>query len=295
MSEKNKAHDEFTADIVSENPNVIQILKTGLEKEISEVLLWDSLKKEDGTFVTKELSKIQSDALFSIKTKRSSKLEIYILFEHKSYVDKNIHTQLGGYLMEIYRKQTKPKLVLPFVLYHGKNNWNIKPVFIDNFDLHPDDLKLFSRYFPNFEFSLMDLGKTDVNELDMSLGLKSMMFALKYIWDLNSDESLKAFILLLKDLFFAQKEQLILERIIVYLYTSSKIKPERLEKIISEVISSEKAGIAMSTAELLREEGIEKKEREIVINMFSEGLSSEQIANYTHLPLETIIEIEKEK
>src|SRR5690625_3721170 len=61
------------------------------------------------------------------------KKDIYIfLFEHKSYEEKNISFQLLKYMIEIWEnKLNKEKtdelpIVIPLVVYHGKQKWNIK-------------------------------------------------------------------------------------------------------------------------------------------------------------------------
>ena len=150
-------HDKFVKDVISSTANAIDILNSGLTKEISEQINWSSITRESGSFISKELKEFQSDALFSMKTKKKSELNIYLLFEHKSYVEGNIYSQLGSYIWQIYRKQKQLTLIVPFVLYHGKKRWEVKASFKEEFNLDKDDLALFSQFIPDFSFSLMTI------------------------------------------------------------------------------------------------------------------------------------------
>ncbi|MBW7859424.1 MAG: Rpn family recombination-promoting nuclease/putative transposase, partial [Leptonema sp. (in: Bacteria)] len=85
----------------------------------------NSLEVENGTFIENDLSELRSDLLFSIKTISGNPLNIYILFEHKSYRDSKIFTQLLSYIAAIHKSQTVLMPVIPLVFYHDKQKWDL--------------------------------------------------------------------------------------------------------------------------------------------------------------------------
>ena len=57
---------------------------------------------------------------------------VYFLFEHKSYPSKGVAFQLLNYMVRIWEQKIKKELdqkipvVIPLVVYHGKDKWQIK-------------------------------------------------------------------------------------------------------------------------------------------------------------------------
>ena len=86
-------------DPLSRTDNAISSLKSALPPGLLNRLNINSLEVENGTFIENDLSELRSDLLFSIKTISGHPLNIYILFEHKSYRDPKIFTQLLSYIV----------------------------------------------------------------------------------------------------------------------------------------------------------------------------------------------------
>ena len=61
--------------------------------------------------------------------KKQLKVESYLLFDHKSYVDWSVAEQLLRYMNERWeldrRNKVQPRVVIPIVFYHGKDGWNV--------------------------------------------------------------------------------------------------------------------------------------------------------------------------
>ena len=159
---------------------------------------FDSLERVPTTFIDERLKPHFADVIWKCKCNGES-LYFCFLFEHKSYIDRFIILQLlryltEGYLQQIdeYRKKQKAKkevgkktkqlehlqLIIPIVLYHGKDKWQNRP-FSDLFKLPDPSLK---SYIPEVAYILNDLTKTP-DKLLMALEfiyLRSTMLLLKH-------------------------------------------------------------------------------------------------------------------
>ena len=73
-------------------------------------------------------------------------VDIYILFEHKSYRDEAILIQLLCYMYLMWQKDFDAKrplrVIVPVVFYHGKAKWNIPRNFNEQFDVS-DEMRSF--------------------------------------------------------------------------------------------------------------------------------------------------------
>ena len=286
-------HDQFSKDVFSRKDIAVKTLKIAFPKKVSKILDLDKLRLEKGSFVEDSLKGAYSDLLFTVPLKESkNKLQVYILMEHKSYPSKNIHKQLLKYLSLIYAKQKKKSPVIPFVFYHGKEDWLTPLSFLDTFGLSKEEKNIFSRYIPNFEYILLDLKCFDLDGARLSKNLELIFKSLRDVWFLKDRKRLF-------DLFRVSGEgelnDEILGKIFTYLYFSIKVDLKKLNDIVTEVISEEAGGIAMSTAEVLIEKGIEKGiEKEKVSTaqrLYEKGVSVSEISEITGLSLKALEKI----
>src|SRR5690606_19819322 len=102
-------------------------------------------------------SDLFSDLLFKVNINKREGY-FYFLFEHKSYASKDIAFQLLKYMIEIWDSKIKKEgtnelpIIIPFVIYHGKDNWNIKTTLgemINGYEELPKDIK---KHVPNYEY-----------------------------------------------------------------------------------------------------------------------------------------------
>ncbi len=183
----NHAHDPFVRNFVAELKNARDLIRSSFPEELVSIFSLDQLVLTKDTFLSKKLKESRSDLLFKVPLKNSdSHVYIYILFEHKSYYDKKIYTQLLGYLSKIYSKQMKNKekvsVVIPFVFYHGKKGWDLGLEFLDGFQkTHIPEVLL--KYIPNFSIQLLEL-KSEGNEFETeNIALKLYMRIVQIIRD----------------------------------------------------------------------------------------------------------------
>ena len=83
-------HARFVEENFKDLEKAREIFSKLLPEKILKELNFNTLKTEDASFVTEELKEYQSDILFSVKTKSGQNRQIYVLFEHKSYVEELI-------------------------------------------------------------------------------------------------------------------------------------------------------------------------------------------------------------
>ncbi|EMN92622.1 transposase, YhgA-like family, partial [Leptospira interrogans serovar Medanensis str. UT053] len=138
---------------------------------VIELLDLNRLELTQSSFISENLKEEQTDLLFQIPLKSGKKANIYLLFEHKSYLDDSIFSQLLGYISAIYKFQFKTdkkySIVIPFVFYHGERTWTLGNSFQDRFILSKNEEEVFKKIqFQDFELELFDLSKVDLNRLE---------------------------------------------------------------------------------------------------------------------------------
>ena len=221
----NSPHDKLIKSVFANEENAIEFFSKQLPQELVQSFNMNSLKVEPGNFVDHNLKQYQSDLLFSIKTIDSKPVFIYILFEHKSYIDKNIHKQLLIYLGQIYKNQKSNVPVIPFVFYHGQSEWNVPLKFLDTFDLGLRKETL-TQYILDFGYMLFDLTKSELMNLEFSLTIYACLSILQYIIKDGSDEALREILQYLREIHSDQNISDYASRFLTYLFEVKDIGPK---------------------------------------------------------------------
>mgnify|MGYP006302193623 FL=1 len=213
---------------------------------------------------------------------REQEAEIYVLLEHKSFVDEWVPLQLLRYMVETWsaygQKRNRPflklPLLLPIVIAHGEYKWRYKTKLSSIVDV-PDEA--FLAYLPDFEYSLFDVNVEDVRGFAFHSALKSL-FA---IWQISPkreflDELKDALMLLFQDLDEKQLNRFL--KILVH-YLSQARPSEELPDIMDVIRSLPAGGETMETiADVLRKEGEQQ------------GISLGELKNSKEMLLEAISE-----
>jgi len=184
---------------------------------------------------------------------------VYFLFEHKSYTDNLIHLQLIEYMVKIWRlgfKQSKNRtlsIVIPLVLYHGKDKWTVDKRFASLFEGPANQL---AGYIPDFEFILYDLSRYTDDQIRGTIMARVTMLLLKHIFKPDIADRLPGIFMLLKDLSGQETGLQYFESLIKYVFSNVEdITTEKFHAVVSNTLSEEKGGIIMTLAEKLRKEG----------------------------------------
>ena len=102
MEKISNPHDKFFKEVLSRQEAAVDFVVHYLPKNITSLLDVDSLEISKDTFVDKELASHLSDLLYHVDLKEKGSICVYLLFEHKSFVEPFICLHLLRY-MEIGR------------------------------------------------------------------------------------------------------------------------------------------------------------------------------------------------
>jgi Putative transposase, YhgA-like len=315
---KSNKHDDFFQSSFSK-PFIVQpFLQHFVEPHLGGKFDYDSLELCDNTYITSELANYYSDRLWSIRFKGSKEKQYFLLlFEHKSYVPRRIHLQLLRYMVEDWTKQIENqllalqeakklgekklpkiriKVILPIVLYHGKNEWKV-PKFEDMFGKVADYLK---RFLPIFEFIVVDLSKySDKAIMDTNAGLLVNALLL-FRHSSDADYLSKNVKALTKGLDNYDEESDYWQYVLtIYFYFSKLLKGTDMEKtaVLERIPRKRTKDDFYSLYDLLTDKGAAKgsslRDKRFVTNMWNEGMSPSVMIKLSELSIKEIKEIIK--
>ena len=198
------------------------------------------------------------------------------------------------YLAGIYKAHKWP--VIPLVLYHGKEKWNIPTNFTSSLDI-PEELRNpFIKYIPEFQYLLLDLssGKMDIGYF--SVALQAFLVSLRDVWFLSSRSKIKA---LFKDYFapmYKENRKLLDDLFDYIIHSVGGLDIRYVREIAVKYISQGAGGKIMTIAEKLRTEGIAEGKAEgkaegraeVALGMLNKGYSLSDISELTGLSEEEI-------
>jgi predicted transposase/invertase (TIGR01784 family) len=284
------SHDPFLRNLLSGKQEAIDFLLDSLPKKISGLLDFTGLELIRESFIGENQEESRTDLLFKIPLKEgSSSVTIYLLFEHKSYLDRKIYVQLLDYLSKIYRRQMENDkrltVVLPFVFYHGEKRWDLGAEFLDTFDKASIPNALL-RFIPNFSIHLEILSAKGSAFQTKNLALRLSLRVLQTIRN-NPEE----FVENLKEVFLSlleEKEEAkrieILKKLFQYIL---KARTEDGEILTKNAMINEIEGDYMNMLERISYEGELKGKLEKAIEtarkMWEEDDSLEKIIRITGL------------
>nr|WP_319393634.1 Rpn family recombination-promoting nuclease/putative transposase [uncultured Desulfobacter sp.] len=258
---KNKlhhSHDKLFRETWSNLNNAKSFLENYLPEHVIELVHLDTLEICKDSFIEKDLQDFYSDMLYKVRIGDATGY-VYFLFEHKSYPDRLIHLQIFEYMVKIWRlglKQSKSRnlsIVIPLVLYHGKDKWTVDKRFASRFDGPVDKL---SGYIPDFEFILYDLSQYTDDQIKGTIMARVTMLLLKHIFEPDIADRLPNIFMLLKDLSEQETGLQYFESLIKYIFSNVEdITTEKFHTLVSNTLSEKKGDIIMTLAEQLRKEG----------------------------------------
>jgi len=155
----------------------IEFLKYFVKQEWAYKIEEENLELVNSEYILSSFSSRESDILYKIKTEE--KEFYFVLLELQSSVDKLMAFRILEYMVEIWRrnivnKQTKElPLIIPCVLYNGKQKWNKSKNFQDLFR----DNKTYEKIIPQFEYILIDINDyEDETLLELSGIIGNVMY-----------------------------------------------------------------------------------------------------------------------
>ncbi|EKO05454.1 Rpn family recombination-promoting nuclease/putative transposase [Leptospira interrogans] len=298
MTEVNNPHDRLIRETFQDKKEAAIFFKNTLSPEVVKLLDLEKLELSESSFISEELKQEQTDLLFQIPLKSGNKTNVYLLFEHKSYLDNSIYIQLLGYLTEIYRNQHRNgepiSVVIPFVFYHGEKEWKLGNRLLDQFVLTNQEVDILKDFIPNFKIDLFDLKEIELKDKLESITFQVTLGVVQKIreGDLEFISHLPELFSLLQAIEEESKKVAILRKLLLYIYWARDLKPTELNVVLQRSKLEQYEELAMTTAERLISEGmqrgIEKGKLEDASKMLSKGIDLKTVLEITGLSEKTL-------
>lgn len=258
MASIENIHDNFFRKVFSEIENVETFLESVLPEGLRRQLDFTEMALDPTSYISEEYKESLSDIVVKCRLKgEETPVEVYLLFEHKSFPDKKVLMQLLGYMHVMWQKdgnEKKPlRVIIPVVFYHGKAQWAIPQQFNRQF---PSQNEL-QRFLLNFEYILFDANQWDwesesSSRLKQNVFLFSAILLMKAAFHQNLEIVRQVFRLWSQIGFTREPERI--NFLMIYIAETHDIPAPDLVKILEE--SKVKGVETMPTlAQRLREEG----------------------------------------
>ena len=150
-SQINNTHDKIFRTILSDKEEAARFITKRLN--LKEAILAKDLEMYNSSFITNEFQNQEADIVYKIKNSN-----IFILIEHQTKVDKMMSFRILSYQVEIIRNNIewskvrrddyKIPVVIPILLYTGKQKWNAKMELLEiqdkleDIEMQPGSYKL---------------------------------------------------------------------------------------------------------------------------------------------------------
>ena len=190
------SHDKTYKHILSYHKVFKDFIEIFVDKSWKKFLDMEHAQKIDKSYVLPDFEKREGDLIYKIPIKREKKTEeeqpevyLYILIEHQSTVDFLMPFRMLIYITELWKdiyknsdeKKRKTKSfklppVFPIVLYNGEGKWTVEK----NLAKLVDESDLFSGYFPNFSYYLIDASHYPIEQLEKMEHYLSSIFLLEH-------------------------------------------------------------------------------------------------------------------
>jgi predicted transposase/invertase (TIGR01784 family) len=287
-------HDKFFKESFGRKDIVLSFLHEYLPQSITKKFKYNTLEIAKDSYIDKELVEHFSDILYKIKV-GSKNVYLYLLFEHKSYLDERVGFQLLRNMVKIWERCIKQNkrikklpVILPMVIYHGSERWNSDFSLSSFFDTLPE-LRL---YVPGFKMEVFDISHIPDEQIKGDILLQACLMLQKYIFNADLIEKVPDILGLFKTLSGKNTGIEYLEVMLRYMFAS--VEDKKREKLEKEVTKAIKAGedFMPTIAEALVQEGIEKGKLEGKLEdaqkMIEKRMTNADIRDITGLSIKDI-------
>lgn len=194
-----------------------------LPAEVNAVLDLSTLELQKDSFIDAELREHFSDLLYRVQLRDGNEANVYLLLEHKSSPDIHVAFQLLRYMVRHWERAQREKIrplppVIPIVVYHGRERWQISENFAGLFE-GPEALR---PYWPDFRYELHDFSQHSVDDIRGGIILRVVSMLLMGAFDPRLPERLAGIFRLLNELDDEQSVLELLEKILRYLSAMAK-------------------------------------------------------------------------
>ena len=282
-------HDHYFKLMMS-NPKVVtEFFNSYLPTNLKSALNFETIIQQKNSYVSDELKEQEVDLLFSVEF-NGRQGYVYLLLEAQVMPDKFMAFRMLKYMVAIMddhlKKNKKGSLpiVIPLVLYSGWREYNYST---DLFDLFGEDKEVAKDILWK-PFKLIDLSKIPDEELKNGCMYGIVARMLKHAHEKDAINFLKSILQELKTMEKEEQMQYIYATL-SYVVCAYEISKEDFIEIIRNELSFVSEEKVMTIAEQYRQEGIEKGIEKgrietlkmVAINLFSQGISIEEITKAT--------------
>ncbi len=228
-------HDACFKSFFTREPFVKDFIRCYIPEEIKAHLDMDTLVLDSGSFVAEEFKSWYSDVIATLQlTGSRQELELYFLFEHKSRPDRfarlqtlNYQVQKWLHLYRTDRLETHLPIIVPVVIYHGKNRWSYSAEFSDYFDIPTET---FRDFIPAYRHILHDITHMGDEAFKTSILMEIFHLLFKYIHYPELDVKIQEIYDLLEKMPDQAEAVEYLKIIIRYVLEAGQISPDRLAR-----------------------------------------------------------------
>lgn len=194
---------------------------------------------------------------------------IYILMEHKSYIEGKVIFQLLRYITSIWEEKYDPKtkkipIIIPMVIYHGREIWNVETNLsnmVQGIEDLPNELKT---YLPTYQYEICDFSIKGKKRIIGLTAMKVAIEAMRAGTAMTKEEfkeRLRRVFEYIKQLPEEEVHEWFEECMIYLLNVREDVTIEEILKVQKEIMPG-RGEIVMTIAEKLRNEGKLEGERE---------------------------------
>ena len=280
-----KEHDKIIKRVFTSKKEASRFIRKTLKIDVKA----KDLELVQNSFVTVELKYREADIVYKIKG-----TNVVILIEHQTRVDKKMPYRILNYQMEIMRANEGEEecLVIPIVLYTGKETWTAKRYIREIQDNSIDDDIVLDKMPLGLlgYYTLVDVNEYTKEKLLKEKGILSKIMLLEK--ERNTEELLKT-IFEINEKIKEEKTKEIMKKIIE---EGSNYMLAAEEMIIKENEMIRNEGISIGKA-LGRKKGISigetRGKNNIIKMLFKNKMPAKEISEKTGIALDEILKIVK--
>lgn len=174
-------HDHFVRRTFDVLAHARALLRRHLPPSLLAEIDLSTLAATKETFLAPDEHENRLDLLYSVRLRSGQQILIYVLFEHKSRVDRRIALQLLRYVLRVQqwrqRNNESVCVVIPLVVYHGDEEWD-EPLSLREKVQVSEQL---GRFVPDMRAILIDLGRLSMGSLPEAPELEARIRTLQLV------------------------------------------------------------------------------------------------------------------
>lgn len=254
-------HDLLFKEAWSRKAVAQDYLRHFLPPDLLAQLDLDSLVLTKDSFVDHDLTERFSDLVYRIKLHQHGSMVIYLLFEHKSYRDRQTYFQLVENMVKLWRTLGKQRSlvalppVLPLLIYHGKDSWPLEDQFTAVYPAVPDSL---APYLLNFQFIVTDFSLMSDHELRGQAMNRVVYLLFKYIFSEELSDRLPEILGLLRDIRQRSAFEFFISVLKYVASAAHHIDEATLERVVVEALPETGERLMTTLAEQWFKQGVDE-------------------------------------